>query len=146
MEYQEINNESDTPNTVEETTNVESFDATEADTLSESTESTTSEQENAMMAVESIVEQVQTGVDTGEEVKTITAMMNSAGMKTHTTTTNTVGDFLREQGVNIETALVSAIPHYSTGAPQIASFVQNFDEPLNQDLIYNIASRNVTGG
>lgn len=104
------------------------------------------EQENAEQAVENIAEAVQSGVDSDQEVKTITTLMNSGGPKNFTTTQGTIGEFLTEQGVELSSALVTAIPQPSTGLPQVSSFIQNFDEPLSQDLIYNITSRNVTGG
>ena len=104
-------------------------------------------QEMAVDSVERVVEATQSAVDTGSEVKTVNCMVNS-NMKAHTTAAESIRDFLLELNIEPSQALVSAIPTAESGELSV-SRMYGFDEfntPLDQNKIYNITSRNVTGG
>jgi hypothetical protein len=123
-------------NNIEEVNEVVNQEPTEVTPVTNVTEESSTPEETI---VESYVNQVQTNVDNIEDPVTpyeVTTLIDGSSFTTVTTSAKTVGDFVKEQGLDPE----------QTEVQNSSSQFMSMSDDMNPDDVYSLIARNKTGG
>ncbi len=127
-------------NNIEEVNEVVNQEPTEVTNVTEGVTNVTEESSTPEeTVVESYVNQVQTNVDNIEDPVTpyeVTTLIDGSSFTTVTTSARTVGDFVKEQGLDPE----------QTEVQNSSSQFMSMSDDMNPDDVYSLIARNKTGG